>query len=102
MSSEILSHLGIDPSAESKDYVHNKKPFQLHTLLTEQRHTKTMNLSYVIKENVSEGLRQIFSVDKDISRKFKSMSRDTTLLTQAARAVSQAIREKKKIYMLAC
>ncbi len=102
MSPEILSYLGIDPSAESKDYVHNKKPFQLHTLLTEQRHTKTMNLSYVIKENVSEGLRQIFSVDEDISRKFKSMSRDTTLLTQAARAVSQAIREKKKIYIYGC
>ncbi len=102
MSSEILSHLGINPSAESKDFVHDKKPFQLHTLLTEQRHPKTMNLSLVIKKNVSEGLKQIFSVDEDISRKFKSMSQDTTLLTRAARAVSQAIREKKKIYIYGC
>ncbi|MFC2166781.1 hypothetical protein ACFLQZ_02325 [Acidobacteriota bacterium] len=102
MSSEILSLLGIKPSAESKDYVHNKKPFQLHTLLTEQRHPKTMNLSYEIKENVAEGLRQIFSVDEDISNKFKLMSRDTTLLVQAACAVSQAIRERKKIYIYGC
>ena len=102
MSSEILSLLGIIPSAESKDYVHDKKQFQLHTLMTEQRHPKTMNLSYVIKENVSEGLRQIFSIDEDISKKFKSMSQDTTLLIQAAHSVSKAIREKKKIYIYGC
>lgn len=102
MSTDILSLLGTNPSEESVDYVHNKKQFQLHTLLTEQRHPKTINLSLVIKENVSEGLRQIFSVDEDISKKFKSMSRDTTLLTQAALAVSTAIREKKKIYIYGC
>ena len=61
-----------------------------------------MNLSFVIKENVSEGLRQIFAVDEDISGKFNLMSQDTTLLTQAARTVSQAIREKKKIYIYGC
>lgn len=102
MSSEILTFLGIKPSVESMDYVHNKKPYQLHALLTEQRHPKTMNLSYVIKENVSEGLKQIFTVDEDISRKFNLMSRDTTLLTQAAYAVSQALRENKKIYIYGC
>ena len=102
MFPEILSLLGINPSAESVDYVHNKKPFQLHTLLTEQRHSKTMDLSFVIKKDVSEGLRQIFSVDEDISRKFKLMSQDTTLLTQAVRAVSQAIRDEKKIYIYGC
>ncbi|MCJ7581153.1 MAG: hypothetical protein MUP98_11550 [Candidatus Aminicenantes bacterium] len=102
MSSEILSLLGIKPSAESIDYVNNKKPFQLHTLLTEQRHPKTMNLSSVIKDNVAEGLRQILAVDEDISSKFKLMSQNTTLLTQAAHAVSQAIKEKKKIYIYGC
>ncbi|MCJ7618345.1 MAG: hypothetical protein MUO43_17590, partial [Desulfobacterales bacterium] len=102
MPSEILSLLGIKPSAESMDYVYNKKPFQLHTLLTEQRHPKTMNLSCVIKENVSEGLSQIFAVDEDISKKFKLLSQDPTLLIQAARTVSQTIREKKKIYIYGC
>jgi N-acetylmuramic acid 6-phosphate (MurNAc-6-P) etherase len=47
-------------------------------------------------------LRQIFSVDEDISKKFSLISRDTTLLTQAACAVSRAIREKKKIYIYGC
>lgn len=84
------------------DYVHNKKPFQLHPLLTEQRHPKTINLSCVIRENVSEGLRQIFSVDEDISSKFKLMSQNITLLTQAAHAVSMAITEKKKIFIYGC
>ena len=102
MSSEILTLLEINPSAESKDYVLKKKQFQLHTLLTEQRHPKSMNLSHVIKENVSDGLRQIFSVDEDISKKFSLISRDTTLLTQAACAVSRAIRQKKKIYIYGC
>ena len=102
MSKEILSLLETNPSAESMDFVHNKKQFQLHTLLTEHRHYKTMDLSSVIKENVSEGLRRIFAVDEDISKKFRSMTRDTTLLTQAARAVSKAIRDKKKIYIYGC
>ncbi|MFC2160719.1 hypothetical protein ACFLRX_03605 [Acidobacteriota bacterium] len=76
--------------------------FQLHTLLTEQRHPKTMNLSSSIKENVSEGLKQIFSVDEDITRKFKLISQDTTALVQAACSVSRAIKENKKIYIYGC
>jgi hypothetical protein len=35
--SRHLFCLGISPSVESVDYVNNKKQFQLHTLLTEQR-----------------------------------------------------------------
>ena len=94
MSSEILSLLGINPSAESKDYVHNKKPFQLHSLLTEQRHPKTMNLSFAIKENVSDGLKQIFAVDEDISRKFNLMSQDTELLVQASQRSLETLLDK--------
>jgi len=102
MSSEILTLLEINPSAESKDYIHNKKPFQLHALMTEQRHPKTMDLSYAIKKDVSEGLKQLFSVDEDISRKFKLMSQDTTKLYEAAHAVSRAIKDRKKIYIYGC
>jgi hypothetical protein len=68
----VLKLLNLTPSAESVDYVQNKKQFQLHTLLTEQRygacilfllslpcftftrlssHTKTFNLSDELELN---------------------------------------------------
>lgn len=101
-SKDILSLLKITPSPQSVDYVHNKKPFQLHTLLTEQRHPKTWNLSFVLKKDVEEGLRQILSVDEGIAEKFHRMAEDSALLNQAVRAVSQAIIEKKKIFLYGC
>jgi N-acetylmuramic acid 6-phosphate (MurNAc-6-P) etherase len=99
---DILSLLHMTPSPQSADYVRNKKPFQLHTLLTEQRHPKTWNLSFVLKNDVEEGLRQILSVDEDIAEKFLQMAEDPTLVEQPAHAVGQAIRDKKKIFLYGC
>lgn len=99
---DILSLLNIKPSSQSIDYVKNKKPFQLHTLLTEQRHPRTWNLSSAIKDDVGKGLRQILSVDGDISKKFHLMAKSTLLLNQAARAVSRAIKERRKIFIYGC
>ncbi|NOR13865.1 MAG: hypothetical protein GQ545_11495 [Candidatus Aminicenantes bacterium] len=99
---DILSLLKIDPSPQSVDFVQNKKQFQLHTLLTEQRHTHTWNLSFVMKHNIKAGLSQIFSVDEDISQKLGELSKDTSVLNQAARAISQAITAGKKIYVYGC
>jgi N-acetylmuramic acid 6-phosphate etherase len=99
---DILSLLKINPSPQSVDYVQNKKQFQLHSLLTEQRHPKTWNLSFVIKHNIREGLRQIFSVDEDISQKLHELSEDISSLDQAARAITQSITEGKKIYVYGC
>ena len=47
----LLKLLGIEPSAESIDYVRTKTQFQLHTLLTEQRHPKTWPLGERIRED---------------------------------------------------
>ncbi len=47
----LLKLLGIIPSPESIDYIQNKTQFQLHTLLTEQRHPKTWNLSEQIQKD---------------------------------------------------
>ncbi len=99
---DILSLLKIVPSAQSIDYVNNKKPFQLHTLLTEQRHPRTWNLSYTLKDDVEKGLEQIFSVDEDISKKFHQMAEDTVLLRQAVQSVSRAIEKRKKIFIYGC
>ena len=84
------------------DFVQNKKQFQLHSLLTEQRHPQTWDMSFVIKHNIGEGLRQIFSVDKDISQRLKELSEDVSSLNQAAQAITQAITEGKKIYVYGC
>jgi len=98
----ILSLLKIAPSLRSLDYVQNKRQFQLHKLLTEQRHLKTWDMSFAIKKDIDTGLRQIFSVDEDISHKFHEMAEDTSVLDQAAQAVSRAITEGKKIFVYGC
>lgn len=99
---DILSLLHIKPSLRSIDYVRDKKPFQLHSLLTEQRHPKTWNLSFVLKQDTAGGLRQLFSVDDDIAEKFYRMAEDPDPMAQAAHAVTRAITEKKKIFLYGC
>lgn len=99
---DILSLLRIVPSPQSADYVRNKRPFQLHTLLTEQRHSRTWNLSFSLKQSVEEGLRQILSVDEDISSKLAQMAEDPTDLLQAAQAVRQALRSGRKVFIYGC
>jgi hypothetical protein len=98
----VLSLLKIFASPQSVDYINNKTSFHLHNLLTEQRHVYTWNLSFIIKDDVAEGLKQILSVDKDISEKFHHMAKNTSLLEQAARAVSQAVWEGKKVIIYGC
>jgi len=99
---DILSKLKIEPSAQSIDYVNQKKQFHLHTLLTEQRHPKTWNLSSTIQNDTQEGLKQIFTVDEDIVLKFDRMTNDMPLLERAAQTVFQTILNKKKIYIYGC
>ena len=43
----LLKLLGLQASPESIDYVQNRTQFQLHTLLTEQRHPKTLSLIHI-------------------------------------------------------
>jgi len=98
----LLRLLGITPSSESIDYVHNKTQFQLHTLLTEQRHPKTWSLSEKIQKDCEIGLRMLFSVDEDIVEKLESLSREKELLERAVQAVGDAILSQKKIYIYGC
>jgi N-acetylmuramic acid 6-phosphate (MurNAc-6-P) etherase len=98
----LLSLLNLAPSEQSNDFVHNKKQFQLHGLLTEQRHPQTWNLSTSIKKNIQEGLRQILSVDEDISESFRWRAKDTLQLNQAVEAVSRSILERRNIYVYGC
>src|SRR4030066_1994873 len=65
----LLKLLGVEPSAESVDYVRTKTQFPLHTLLTEQRHPKTWPLGERIREDTLAGLKMLSSVDDDIRAK---------------------------------
>ncbi len=98
----VLDLLKITPSEESQDFVTNKKQFQLHTLLTEQRHPKTWDLSRKIQMDTFAGIQALLSVDADVSQKLLELSEDTSLLDQAACSVKKAILGNNKIYIYGC
>lgn len=100
--SGILDLLGIAPSPESLDYVAGKTQFQLHTLLTEQRHPATWNLSEAVAADTLAGLRMLAEVDRDIMARLEALASDTTLLEQAAHAVATALREDRRVYVYGC
>jgi N-acetylmuramic acid 6-phosphate etherase len=98
----ILALLGIEPSAESVDYVRNKTQFQLHTLLTEQRHPKTYDLSERIEKDTLAGLRMLSSVDDDVRTRLEALASDTAALEGAAAAMEEALFAGRKIYIYGC
>lgn len=98
----ILDLLHIEPSEQSQDFVVNKKQFQLHTLMTEQRHPKTWDLSQKIQFNTLVGIQDLLNVDYDISLKILELSADTRLLDQAVCSIKNAILENNKIYFYGC
>jgi N-acetylmuramic acid 6-phosphate etherase len=101
----LLKLLGISPSPESIDYIVGKTPFQLHTLLTEQRHPKTWMLSSRIAADTAEGLRMLFGVDEDIAAKLAEIVRDPEQIGPLRRltdAFEAAILARRKIYIYGC
>ena len=98
----LLDLLGIVPSAESVDYIQDKTQFQLHTLLTEQRHPKTWNLSERIQRDYETGLRMLFSVDEDIVDRLEELVQEEELFEMAIQAIQDALLRGHKIYVYGC
>ncbi len=98
----LLKLLGLEASPESIDYVQNKTQFQLHSLLTEQRHPKTWNLSEQISKDTAAGLRMLFSVDEDITARLDALASETKEIDEAVGAIEEAIRSGNKIYIYGC
>jgi len=98
----LLKLLGLEAPPESIDYVQNKTQFQLHTLLTEQRHPKTWNLSEQIAKDTTAGLRMLFSVDEDVAARLDALASETKEVDEAAGAVEEAIQSGNKIYIYGC
>lgn len=93
--------LGIQPSVESTDYVQGKQQFQLHTLVTEQRHPQTMDLSRRIAGDTVAGLEALFAVDRDVARTLTAVADDPERLRQlqdASQAMQDALQKGHRIY----
>ena len=101
-ASGILGLLGVVPSARSVDYVTRQGEFQLHTLLTEQRHPLTMDLSATVKSDTVAGLKMLLEVDRDISRRIEELAARPGPIEAAVSAVERAISRKRKIYIYGC
>lgn len=97
----LLQLLSITPSPESMDYIQSKTQFQLHTLLTEQRHPKTWNLSERIQKDYESGLRMLLSVDEDIVTRLEELSKEESF-ERAIQAIEEALLQRQKIYIYGC
>jgi len=98
----LLKRLGLEASPESIDYVQRKTQFQLHNLLTEQRHPKTWNLSERLQKDVADGLKALFSVDEDILARLNVLASDRQALEPFVAALEQAVLEQRRIYIYGC
>ena len=98
----LLKLLGIQASEESLDYVMNKTQFQLHTLLTEQRHPRTMNLSEKVQAGAAAGLDLLFGVDEDVAAKLEALAADPRALEGLSEQAGAAILAGQKIYVYGC
>lgn len=101
-SQSVLHFLGLEPSAESIDYVRNKGQFHLHGLLTEQRHPRTYDLGYVIQDDTQAGLRSILSVDQDLAAKIEQLASTPADLERMVDAIVDVVREGRRIYVYGC
>ncbi|WP_162374158.1 N-acetylmuramic acid 6-phosphate etherase family protein [Pseudoxanthomonas sangjuensis] len=98
---DVLKLLGISPSEQSRDYVRNKQQFQLHTLLTEQRHPQTMDLSRRIAGDTTAGLQALFAVDRDVVATMDAVAADPARLRklqEASQAMQDALRSGHRVY----
>lgn len=98
----LLQLLSLEVSPQSLDYVQNKTQFQLHTLLTEQRHPKTWNLSERIKTDLPAALHMLFSVDEDIVARLEELATGPGDLLQLSAEIKNTIRAGRRIYIYGC
>lgn len=101
LAADAGERLGLPPSPASTGFVQQRTQFQLHTLLTEQRHPRTWNLSEVAAHDPAQALAQLFSVDEDVARAFAALADDPQRMAKlhaASSAVQRALRDGHRIY----
>ncbi|MGX9718747.1 hypothetical protein [Stenotrophomonas acidaminiphila] len=101
LAADAAERLGLPPLPASTEFVQQRTQFQLHTLLTEQRHPKTWNLSEVAAGDPAQALSQLFSVDEEVARAFAALADDPQRMAKlhaASAAVQRALRAGHRIY----
>lgn len=98
----ILDLLALQPSPESLDYVQHKSQFHLHTLVTEQRHHNTWDLSFVAAKDTAAALRAVLSVDSDLEQECAELAAEPSALQQLAAAIADAIAGGRRVYFYGC
>lgn len=97
----VPNRLGVTPSAQSQDFVANKQQFQLHSLLTEQRHPRSFDLSTRIAADTADGLSSLLAVDEDIAKALQGVADDSArmaALDAASREIARALRDGHRLY----
>jgi N-acetylmuramic acid 6-phosphate etherase len=95
------SRLGVTPSAQSQDFVAHKQQFQLHSLLTEQRHPRSFDLSTRIAADTTDGLAALLAVDEDIAKALQGVADDPArraALEAASHDITRALRDGHRLY----
>ena len=95
------SRLGVTPSAQSQDFVAHKQQFQLHSLLTEQRHPRSFDLSTRIAADTTDGLVSLLAVDEDIAKALQGVADDPArraALEAASHDIARALRDGHRLY----
>lgn len=97
-----LDLLHIEQSARSRDYVLNKKQYQLSSLVTEQSHPLTRDFSWTAAADPGRAVEQLLEVDHDISRSVQALKSDpdrVANIEQAVAAVTEALRAGHRVYI---
>lgn len=101
-SQPASNRLGVPPSAQSQDFVAHKQQFQLHSLLTEQRHPRSFDLSTRIAADTADGLASLLVVDEDIAKALQGVADDPARLATleaASREITRALRDGHRLYV---
>lgn len=101
-SQPASNRLGVPPSAQSQDFVAHKQQFQLHSLLTEQRHPRSFDLSTRIAVDTADGLASLLAVDEDIAKALQGVADDPARLATleaTSREITRALREGHRLYV---
>ena len=87
--------------AAALHFVKNEAEFHLGDLTTEQSHELTRHLSETIQESVSEGLKLLLQVDRDILPVFRSAMNSSAMELMRS-AMTQAVQSGGRVIFSSC
>lgn len=86
---------------QAAQFIEHQRAFRLGTLLTESPHPKTAELSQVIQENMTEGIRLLLHVDEEIAPAASKIFAGDEF-QQLVTAMTRAFGEGRKVFFTGC